>query len=98
MALLRRFDPPAYMSDFDGIPGQRDAWHEFVSASFDASIKSEEMVVTSNKGAAPGVVQFFNPAKYDPGSALIEQEVTWNAFPKELLRKFGRHRALVEAD
>ena len=27
MALLQR----AYLNDFDGMPGMRDAWHEFVS-------------------------------------------------------------------
>jgi hypothetical protein len=29
---------------------------------------------------------------------VVEQAVTWNAFPKELLRRFGRERALQLAD
>lgn len=29
---------------------------------------------------------------------MVEQAVVWNAFPKELLRRYGRERALVEAD
>lgn len=91
MALLQRFDPPAYLDDFDGIPGQRDAWHRFVSESFDQSIASE-------RTAVPGTVQFYNASAYDPGGPLVEQAVTWNAFPKELLRSFGRARAMIEAD
>jgi hypothetical protein len=98
MALLPRFDSPAFLSDFDAIPGQRDAWHQFVSRAFDASIASEASKVKSARRHGKGVVQFFNPSTYDPGGALIEQPVTWNAFPKELLRRFGRKRALVEAD
>ena len=98
MALLQRFDSPAYLDDFEGIPGQREAWHQFVSASFDASIASERSVVTTKQGTQPGVVQFYNASTYDPGGPLVEQAVTWNAFPKELLRRFGRARSLVEAD
>jgi hypothetical protein len=98
MSLLSRFDPPAYLDDFDAIPGQREAWHDFVSLNFDASIEAERAVVTTNHGAAPGIVQFFNAARYDPGGPLVEQAITWNAFPRELVRRFGRERALVEAD
>ena len=98
MALLPRFDPPAFLSDFDAIPGQRDAWHEFVSRVFDAAIASELSRVKGRTPRAKGKVQFFNPASYDPGTPLIEQPVIWNAFPKELLRRFGRTRALIEAD
>ncbi len=98
MSLLQRFDPPAFLSDFDSIPGQREAWHEFVSRTFDAVIAAERPRVRGAKRGVSGVVQFFNPSSYDPGGPLIEQAVTWNAFPKELLRRFGRARALIEAD
>jgi hypothetical protein len=98
MALLQRFDPPAFMNDFDGLPGMRQAWSEFVSAAFDASIHSEIKAVTTGGGKAIGTIQYFNPTKYDPGGPLIEQAITWNAFPKELLVQLGRKRALIEAD
>jgi hypothetical protein len=45
--------------------------------------------------AAP---QYYNAARFDPGGIEVEQAVTWNAFPKELLRRYGRDRALVLAD
>jgi hypothetical protein len=97
MALLARFDPPAFLADYDGIPGQREAWSEFISRAFDVSIKSEASNVRQPSGT-PGVVQFYNPAAYDPGGPVIEQAIVWNAFPKELLRLYGRARALIEAD
>ena len=97
MALLRCFDPPAYLADYDAIPGQREAWDEFISRCFDVSIASEAAQV-KRPDASPGVVQFYNPAAYDPGGPVIEQAIVWNAFPKELQRIYGRDRALVEAD
>jgi len=97
MALLQAFDPPAYLNDFDGMPGMREAWHEFVSLTFDVCVDSEKSSVLKADGTT-GTVQFYNPAVYDPGGPLVEQAVTWNGFPKELLRRFGRPRALIEAD
>ena len=41
--------------------------------------------------------QYYNATVTDPG-AVLEQEIPWNAFPKELLRRYGRGRALREAD
>ena len=98
MGLLRRFDPPAYLPDFEDLPGLTDQWHEAVSGWFDASIDSEKSAIADQDDAKPGVVQFYNPARYDPGGALVEQIIPWNAFPKELLRSLGRDRALAEAD
>jgi hypothetical protein len=92
MALLRRFDPPAFFTDFDHIAGQREAWHEFMSRVFDAAIAVERKALEPAE-----TVQFYNPAKHDHGDA-VDLAITWNAFPKELLRLYGRARALVEAD
>jgi hypothetical protein len=97
MALSQRFDPPAFLSDFDGIPGQREAWHTFISRCFDAVIAGETAKVKRPDGTA-GIVQYYNSAEYDPGGALIEQPIIWNAFPKALLLRYGRERALIEAD
>ncbi len=96
MALLQAYDPPARMDDFDAIPGQRDAWHRFVLEAFDASIKTEvkKLQSVTRDAVRP---QFYSAFRFDPGPA-IEQAVVWNAFPKELLRRYGRARALVEAD
>ena len=91
MALLTRFDPPAFLPDFNAIPGQLDAWHRAMSGWFDVVVAAEQRVI----GAMP---QYYNAAVFDPGGALVEQAVTWNAFPKELLRRFGRARALELAD
>jgi hypothetical protein len=91
MGLLERFEPPAFLPDFNTIPGQLEAWHRAVSSWFDAVVEMERATI----GAAP---QYYNPASFDPGGLLVEQAITWNAFPKELLRKFGRDRALQLAD
>ena len=92
MALLKRFDPPAFFTDFDAIRGQREAWHEYVSLAFDDIIAGGRATLPP-----PETVQFYNPAKDDYGDA-VEQAITWNAFPKELQRKLGRTRAMSVAD
>jgi hypothetical protein len=92
MPLLKRFDPPALLPDFKPIPGQLDAWHHAVSAWFDASIK-----LTSKKAGGKSI-QFYNPATFDPGGVPVDQEIVWNAFPKQLLREFGRDVAFQLAD
>lgn len=92
MAIIDRFVPPANLPDLDSIPGQREQWHKAVSYWFDSLIEDAESDVH------PGPPQFFNPARFDPGGLMVEQAITWNAFPKELLRLFGRDRALQEAD
>jgi len=92
MPLLNRYDPPAFLGDFNAIPGQLDAWHQAVSTWFDAIIAGEV------KKAGGNPVSYYNAASFDPGGVLVEQSITWNAFPKELVRRFGRDQALLLAD
>ena len=93
MGLLEKFDPPAHLPDFSDLPGLAEQWNEAVSNWFD-------FVITSEAAALPAgaTVQYYNPVKFDPGFPAIDQAITWNAFPKELLRALGRERALREAD
>jgi hypothetical protein len=91
VGLLNRYDPPAYLPDYDAIPGQLDAWNRAMSAWFDAVVASERKLI----GTEP---QYYNAATFDPGGVIVEQAVTWNAFPKEMLRRYGRSRALQLAD
>lgn len=92
MGLLTRYDTPAFLPDFNAIPGQLDAWSRAISAWFDQII--------SNDGAKFGgfPLQYYNGMNFDPGGIAVEQAVTWNAFPKELQRRYGRERAFVLAD
>jgi hypothetical protein len=97
MALVTQFAPPAFLPDFTGIPGQAETWHQAVCAWFNTSIALEAGRVKNSAGG-PGRVQFYNPATLDPGGPIVEQAITWNAFPKELLRQYDRPEALRQAD
>ena len=92
MPIVECFAVPAYLPDLDSMPRLREQWHTAVSAWFDYSIKRDASTVH------PGPFPFYNPARFDPGGRAIEQAVTWNAFPKELVRLFGRDEALKQAD
>jgi hypothetical protein len=94
--MLKRFDPPGFLPDLARVPGLADEWSAAVSSWFDSSIETERS--NYKKKRAEPTVQYFNPTKEDPRGTTVEQAITWNAFPKELLRQFGRERALREAD
>jgi hypothetical protein len=85
------------MTDFDTILGQREAWHDFMLETFDFTTQREIDQLSTVQPGLPIQPQFFSAFRYDPGPT-VEQAVVWNAFPKELLRRYGRDRALVEAD
>jgi hypothetical protein len=94
--MLKQFDPPGFLPDLARVPGLVEQWSAAVSFWFDASIKAERDVYDDKHVQA--TVQYFNPTKEHPPGPVVEQAITWNAFPKELLRQFGRERALHEAD
>ena len=82
MGLVHRFGPPAYLPDFREIPGQLERWHKVVSDWFDQAREKQ-----SNELQGDEHVQFYKPAKFDPEGPIVEQDIPWSAFPKELLRQ-----------
>jgi hypothetical protein len=89
-----RFDPPANIDDFDSIPKQKNAWSEFLSASFDQEIKNIEADLGIGKS------QFYNPINIDTTDPKLDPEITWTGFPALIKRKHpGNERAAwQEAD
>jgi hypothetical protein len=96
VGLYTKFDPPAHMQDFGRVPGLTDQWSDAVSHWFNATLKAEASRYRGSK--IDPYIQYFNPLKEHPQGPLVEQPITWNAFPKELLHQFGRERALAEAE
>lgn len=92
MPIVERFAPPAYLPDYDSIPGQLQQWHQAFTYWFDTLIEANA------KQVRPGPFQFYNPARLDPGGPAVEAPIVWNAFPRQLVRLYGRARALEEAD
>jgi hypothetical protein len=84
------------MNDFARIPGLADEWSEAMSLWFDQVVEAESKTLA--KKGSKSKVQYFNPLKVSPPGPALDQSISWNAFPKELLRQFGRERALIEAD
>jgi hypothetical protein len=96
VGLYPKFDPSAHMKDLGRVPGLTEQWSRAVSHWFDATLKAEASRFRGS-GIEP-YIQYFNPVKECPEGPQVEQAITWNAFPKELLRQFGREQALAEAD
>jgi hypothetical protein len=89
-----RYDPPGFMKDFDGIPGQLDQWSVAVSGWFDEVITEEKAELGGQQ------CQYFNQLKspLPPGSQMLEQEIVWNGFTGTLLRRYGETAAMAVAE
>jgi hypothetical protein len=98
MPALTKFDPPAFMDDLDRISGGAEAWDRFMDTLFSYAIDAQQGVIVPTSPGGQTTIQFFSPKSPPTQDAIVEQAVTWNAFPKELLVRFGRARALIEAD
>jgi hypothetical protein len=94
MPLLARYDSPAFLKDFDGLPNQHEGWSAYISQVFDTAISRIEQ---GSGGVGTGRSQFYNQTKVSPVTTL-ERKVVWNAFPRTLVRQFGRAQALAIAD
>ena len=87
MPTIGRFDPPGLLNDFDAIPNQRVGWSKYISDVFDRAIADVEQEVGTHQ------CQFFNQTQSAPAT-LAERYVVWNAFPRTLVKQFGRSMAL----
>ncbi|MEZ4295050.1 MAG: hypothetical protein R3B70_08725 [Polyangiaceae bacterium] len=97
MSTLKLFNPPANMTDFDGIPGQLEQWSAAVSGWIDESIDSELEAFNANPETRGQKCQFFNATKMMPDGVLL-QDIIWNAFPKTLRLAYGLPAAYRLAD
>jgi hypothetical protein len=90
--MITAYDPPAFMTDFDRIPGQRAAWSRAVSGWFDESVAAQKYDLDGQP------CQYYNQLTTHPSGPAIEQEIVWNGFPGSLRNRLGRSRALAMAD
>jgi len=91
MPTIPRFDPPAFLDDFDAIPGHRDGWSTFVSNAFKEAIERVEAQI------GQGNCQYYDETK-TPSEDPQDLDIIWDGFPKTLVRQFGRRTALAIAD
>jgi len=88
-----RYDPPAFMTDFDDIPGQLEAWSNAMSGWVD------EMISQVQQQLPPGAeCQFYNLVTNPQPGPHLEQDVIWAAFPKLLRVLYGTEGAFELAD
>jgi hypothetical protein len=92
MPTLERYDPPGCLGDFDAISGQRDAWDAYLRQLFAIAVAKTKLDLP-----APGEPLFYSAIGQRIGE-IDAVDIGWTAFPRELLSRFGRARALVEAD
>ena len=88
---VERYSPPAYLSDFNDT--LLDEWSHAVSVWFDEAIAKQAAALDGQP------CQYYNQLKPDPPAGpTLRQEIVWNAFPGNQLRRWGRPYALIAAD
>ena len=91
---IERYDPPGFMTDFDGIHGQLEQWSKAISGWFDEVVEKEEGELNGQP------CQYYNQLMPWPQMKAppLEQSVVWSAFPGTLLRRFGEAGAMEIAE
>jgi hypothetical protein len=105
-----RFDPTAGLTDFDQLPGLRDAWNDFIHRLYDENINGVSGWEPENPGAdnKPFAVEelrawgrtasdlrFFDPLHMDVPANSIPANVNWSALPTSFNGNFGGETAAV---
>jgi hypothetical protein len=90
--MLTAYDPPAYMTDFNMIPGQLACWSRAVSGWFDESIALQNAVLRGQP------CQYYNQLTTPTVGPVLAQEIVWNAFSGTLRKRWGRTRALAMSE
>ena len=93
MPKLSRFDPPAFLDDFDRIAGHREGWDRYISSIFEGAIARVE-----RQGGPRDSVQFYDETQTASEKPITDRAVQWLGFPQTLVARFGRSRALRMAD
>ena len=78
------YSPPNNLSDFNKI--LRTEWSTLVSGYTDYLLDTIEQC------------QYYNLLGASPAGPVVRQEIMWNAFPGNQLRRWGRRSALLAAD
>ena len=94
----KRYDPPAFMKDFDDIPGQLEQWSNAVSGWTNESIKAELATYNQYLDTTGQPCQYYNLVETDPGTPVLKQDIFWNGFPRTLRLHYGQRKAYGIAD
>ena len=98
MTLLSRHDPPAHLDDLDRIVRGRQQWHEYIAALLGGAAAERVAPKPTAPNEPTGAPRFYDAHDLDPAGRAIEVPILWNAFPKRLVSRFGRDKAMVLAD
>jgi hypothetical protein len=94
MTTIPQFDPPAGLTDFDGITDQRAAWDEFIALSFQRNIEDVEGDVGGGKS------QYYNAKATSTDPPVASDVIRWKGFPLAIAARHpgNKKAAWAEAD
>lgn len=90
-----RFDPTANQTDFDRVPGLRDAWQRFLNDSYEANLyanfpNNPSVLQELRKwGRSDADIRFYNPLSLPVPEGSEPANVFWRALPTSFDDVFG---------
>ena len=94
--LLKAFDPPGFLKDFDDIDGQLEQWSMAVSGWVDGNLDAVRTIFEEHGVSFPP--QFYNETRTDAPGPVFDQVIGWNGLPGTLRNRWGRDVAFDLAD
>lgn len=90
--------PPANLDDFRQLPNGHAQWHAFINRLLDDAVDSIAALPSAAPAGGTVAPRFFNPSRLQPPGKVVALPILWNAFPRNLLARHGRDKALALAD
>lgn len=98
MPLLSHHSLPGGQTELERLPGGVDQWDLYIRhtlAGAAANLGELDARLSDGRAAQP---RFFDACVQEPAGTPYNLPIVWNAFPKRLLSRFGRAKALQVAD
>lgn len=99
MPPLNQANPPADLDELAALPGGASRWKTYIRHTLaDAAANLADLRLRGDDGAVM-VPRFYDAQVFSPpGPPMMALPILWNAFPRRLLNRFGREKALQVAD
>lgn len=90
--------PPGHLCGLADLPDGPGQWQRYIGRTLADAVDNLALLGLTAPGGGPLQPRFHDGTVASPGQPAVDLPIVWNAFPKKLLTRFGRDKAMVVAD
>lgn len=98
MPLPTCHETPGHLRGLSDLPDGPGQWQRYIGRTLADAADNLALLGLTAPGGGPLAPRFHDGALPVPGRLAMDLPILWNAFPKKLLARFGRDKAMVVAD